>query len=215
MPEFFYDEKCKVAIEFEAHSEDSVGASSYTFSAQAFGAAADGRYIVAALSWMSNAGDRTISSVTIGGVSATILVEGSNAGRGCAICIALVPTGTSGNVVLNLSGACLGATSTTYRVTGILASAAASTATSAANNPTATMNIAANGGLIAIAQARAGAAPTTLWTGAVEDCDDTYVSFNQRSSASDTNDDAVSSLVVTATFTATLGSFGVFATFEP
>lgn len=179
-------------------------------------AADDYRYVVAALSWMSNAGDRTLSSPTIGGIAATTLVQGSgSSSRGCAIVIAKVQTGTSGDVAMTLSGACLGATCTTYKVLGILSESAASTATSSANAPTATVNIAANGGFIAIAQARAASAPTTNWTNATEDCDVSYVTFNERSSAHATNEDAVTSLDVTATFTATLGSFGAFATFEP
>lgn len=212
MPEFFYDERGRVAIEFESHAENSSSTSSYTFSGQAFGAAEDNRYIVVALSWIIA---NTISSVTIGGVTATILVEATTTGRGCALCIALVPTGTSGDIVLNLSGGSSGATCAVYKVTGIQSAAAASTASSAASAPTASLNIAANGGLIAVAQAQNFSAPTASWTNATEDCENTYSTVQTRTTASATNENEVSGLDVTATFSGTLVSLGVFATFEP
>jgi len=80
-------------------------ATSYTFSAVSFGAAASNRSIVVGIGGgRSSSGARNISSVTIGGVTATIAAEqdspaasGSNV---AGIAFAEVPTGTSGDIVV-------------------------------------------------------------------------------------------------------------------
>jgi hypothetical protein len=69
----------------------------YTFSAVDIGAAASDRIVVVGIVWAYYT-SRDLSSVTIGGVSATI-VGGST--TGCAIAYAAVPTGTTANIVLD------------------------------------------------------------------------------------------------------------------
>lgn len=104
---------------------DSAGAgTNYSFTMD-FGVAATERTLVAVISLESTA-DRTINSVTIGGVSATI--AGSARKRNLsvvpfgviqdqvAIYKASVPTGTSGTVAVSLSGAATVMHAALYRV---------------------------------------------------------------------------------------------------
>jgi hypothetical protein len=81
----------------------------YTFSSQNLGTArGSARKILVGISSANSAAARTVSSVTIAGVSATILVQAqgtSSTSCVCAFAIAEVPSGTSGNIDVNFSGA--------------------------------------------------------------------------------------------------------------
>lgn len=77
---------------------------SYTFSSQNLGTAAADRVIVVLIKVSGNAG-MTISSVTVQGITATISVQAGSGGAGAnrtGIAIVEVPTGTTGDVVVNL-----------------------------------------------------------------------------------------------------------------
>jgi len=119
-----------------ASTADSSNQLSYTFASQSFGeAAVDRRIIVAACAGSASIG-ASISTVTIGGVSATIHTETSNNGNTrnghVAIASALVPAGTSGDIVVVYTGA--GAMQecviSVYRVTRLVSGTPSDTATS-------------------------------------------------------------------------------------
>ena len=76
----------------------------HTFSSQNIGSAAADRYVIVAAAVESGAGTPTITSVTIGGVSATFLVNAANANftRGVLASL-LVTTGTTTTIVINTS----------------------------------------------------------------------------------------------------------------
>lgn len=87
---------------------DVAGSSSnlftYTFNSRAIGAASSGRLVVVCA--MINAVSSTtygISSITINGLSTTIAAS-SSLGKNSVIAYRLVPTGTTANIVVNLSG---------------------------------------------------------------------------------------------------------------
>jgi hypothetical protein len=72
------------------------------------GAPAAGRRVFAAIHALSGFTGRTITSVTIGGITATIHTQGDDgtgAGYYIGIASAIVPTGTTAAVVVNFSGA--------------------------------------------------------------------------------------------------------------
>lgn len=96
--------------------------SSYTFSSQNFGVADANRYIVAVIGSRKSGASANVTSATIGGVSATIVANNpafvTNTGY-AGIAIAAVPTGTSGNVVINFSGTMVRCTVGLYSVVGI------------------------------------------------------------------------------------------------
>lgn len=100
-----------VASAFQAFTTHTNEAQTVTFSSIAFGTPSSGRYIFMLVPYYhGTTTNRTISSATIGGVTATIhACPTSNNGTygGIALISALVPTGTSGTVTLtfNSSGA--------------------------------------------------------------------------------------------------------------
>jgi len=91
----------------------------YTFSSVSFGAAASDRYIVACIYGAYNGAP---SSVTIGGVSATKVVDSGTVGTDnwhSTIYIAPVPSGTSGNIVIAGMTSALRCAMSAYRVVGL------------------------------------------------------------------------------------------------
>lgn len=97
-----------VPFAFTATTSSVTNATTYTFSAVDIGAADTNRMVVVAIATSSNASStRTVSSATIGGVSATVNVQVSAAAasfRSAHIISAVVPTGTTGDVVITMSG---------------------------------------------------------------------------------------------------------------
>lgn len=178
----------------------TTGASTYTFTAQNFGAERPDRVII--LSFATRAVGNvaiTASSVTIGGISATIAVQQRNFNINTCmamIAYATVPTGASGDVVVTLSHSTLRASASLYLASGI-ATTVSDSGTSTATNPTYDIDVPAKG--IAVA---AVAAPVTsyVWTG-LDERYDTNISGSapQVSGASNSFDTVQTNLTVTAT----------------
>lgn len=85
--------------EFDAVAQANSTSSTISVS---FGAAhPDRRIIVSICTWRTNAQNSSITAVTIGGVTATpIIQEDNGSSQSSHIYIAAVPTGTSGNIVI-------------------------------------------------------------------------------------------------------------------
>lgn len=75
----------------------------YTFNSVDFGAADSTREIFI-VGFAGTTTTRTLSTATIGGITATVINQGAGATGSSFIAFATVPTGTSGTVVLTLSG---------------------------------------------------------------------------------------------------------------
>jgi hypothetical protein len=109
-------------LEYLDSDTSTTDLTTYTFSGMDFGDANADRKIIVCIQGHANSA-RSISSVTIGGVTATELVSQADAsvgGHRAAIYGAAVPTGTSGNVVVTFSGSMLRASAHTYRKLGSL-----------------------------------------------------------------------------------------------
>lgn len=78
---------------------DASDLTTYTHASQNFGSASADRFIVAVVTGRAG-GARTISSVTIGGVTATEAIQHADSGNNVGIYYAAVPSGTSGDVVV-------------------------------------------------------------------------------------------------------------------
>jgi hypothetical protein len=116
-----------VAVSDLGTVEDTGNDSQSNFSFGSFGAEASDRYLIALISGRDGANNFTASSVTIGGVSASIAAQVTNTNTAVqsVIAIAAVPTGASGSVVVDWSEALVeDQVCTLLRVTG-LASATA------------------------------------------------------------------------------------------
>lgn len=156
----------------------------YTFSGVAIGTAAvDRRVHVTAHTF--NIGTPTISSITIGGILATINASRSVAGNtGSAIATALVPTGTTADIVVTWTSSSdsTGCHVGVWSSVGLATSGAYDSDSSVANPQTATLSTLDGGFCIAsTAQVVAG---TVTWTNATERFDQTDADNHASSGAS-------------------------------
>lgn len=94
-----------ISSTYQTAAVDTTDAASYSFTSQPIGTASASRRVVVALGWASGSAV-TLSSVTIGGVSATIDADTGNAtgNRRVYFASAVVPTGTTATVAVTLSG---------------------------------------------------------------------------------------------------------------
>lgn len=207
----------EVTRTFLARSEVTSTTSSYSFAGLNAGAADPDRFLVACVTWQSTAGG-AITGCTIGGVAATQIVQSALSGgsRGTAIFIAKVPLGTTATVAFTTSVNGANASVALYSVFGIQSAAAANSASSNAAAPSASIAVANNSVMIAVAAGGSGAPPSASWSGLTEDADNNFgaSSLQCRSAASDQFASA-QTVNATCTFSASAGSAGCFATFEP
>ena len=92
-------------VTFVAATTNSATASSYTFSSQSLSTAATGRIIaVVVAAERTSSGARTVSSLTVAGTSAALVVrQTSDNGDAFEIWEAVVASGTSGDIVVNFN----------------------------------------------------------------------------------------------------------------
>lgn len=88
------------------------GGATVTLTSAAIGAAAANRCVVLAVSFRTTSGGSNLASATIGGTPTTLLAVGAAGGNGASIGFfaLVVPTGTTANIVINLTGGGTGAT---------------------------------------------------------------------------------------------------------
>lgn len=140
-----------VAITQTDSAGDATDTDVYTFSAQDFGAEAADRIIAVAIG-AGYTTDRTIDAVTIGGVAATVVTSAGTNHR-TAVAYASVPTGATGDVVVDLSGTAVRCAVVVYRVVGANATVHDTDAPAGGDNGSRSISIdvPASGGVIASA----------------------------------------------------------------
>lgn len=179
----------------------------YTFSSVNFGTADGARYIICGVSSRAG-GSSTINSVTIGGVTASIVVQINSAADSgfntAGIAIAAVPTGTSGDVVVVFSAGQARATIYLWSSTTLESATASDFDSNAANDPSVNIDCPANGFIIAVASFSVGTGSTT-WTGLTEDYDQALESNLNVTMASDNFVAAQTGLTVSANSSNTNG----------
>jgi hypothetical protein len=152
---------------------DVTNLTTYSFSSVDFGSAQADRYIIVGIGYGSTTSDaRSVSSVTIGGVSASQLT-GYSGSNGAALWIAAVPTGTSGTVAITMSGTCANLGISAYRVAGLGSTtpvAAYSAQTSSVTTSGSALATSAGGFVIAMLTHRDDANACS-WVGVVKDFD--------------------------------------------
>ena len=179
----------------------------YTFTSKTIGAADPSRYVVVAVGSPANSSNRTISSVTLGGVTMTQVASSflSAAGGGAfaetALYILQVPVGTTGTVVVTWSGAADRMAIGVFALYNLQSATPTSTpSTSSANPATASINVVAGGVVVAATFAFAGGAFTHTWAGLTKNYDQAFVATNlEHSGASAAFVAAQTGLTVTAT----------------
>lgn len=174
-----------MALSFLQAAASTTDTNSYTFSSQNLGTAAADRYIVVAIATRKSGATTTISSVSVGGVSATIVVQQSNTVTNTCvsgIAIAAVPSDTTGDVVVTFGASVLRCGIALYRADNLFSATAFDTDNSAVQDPTVSLDIPGPG--FAIGTATTGTATSTTWTGITEDHDTVLEAANSFTSAS-------------------------------
>lgn len=172
---------------------NSAGLTTYTFSSANIGTASSDRLVVVAIH-LASSGSRTISSVTIGGNSATVNTTtnvGSVNGITTVFAYLNVTTGTTANIVVTASGICLACAIDVYTLTELSSfTPTDSDLASVGANPSVTSTAVVNGYVIASVTSVSGDALS--WTGPTSDSDTTFSAFNARISCASLIADATS-----------------------
>lgn len=152
------------SVVYTDNGVSSGSVSSFTFSARNLGTASSDRKIIVATVGLGNSA--TLSSVTVAGVSATVSFTVANVG----IAIVSVPTGATGDVVVNWSAAENTVTIGVWAAYGLGSTTPTDTGSSVADPFTDTLNVSAGGIAVGLAHidATGGSAPTFTWTGLAE-----------------------------------------------
>ena len=182
----------------------------YTFSGESLGVADSDRVIAVGIHGRSGGAGGSISSVTIGGVSATI-IQATESATKCGLAYASVPSGATGAIVVTFNTGQLGCTIGKWRVvTGTPGPVSSNTATGVGAAPISFATTVPAGGFgIAVASAQAGTRAFS-WTNATERYDtDQSLDFVDPTGA-----DFESSATVTATCTFSAAQAGAYAVWE-
>lgn len=149
-----------IVLAFTDSDSSATDSNTYTFSAVSLGTANQDRQIIVVVG-SRIATSANVDSMTIGGVAATLILQqqSTTPSNTVAIFIAAVPTGATGDVVVNLSATVLRCGIAVFSKIGG-GTAASSSGGSVAANPTATLTIPANG----IAVAGGITAANSTWT---------------------------------------------------
>jgi hypothetical protein len=147
-------------ITFISDATLSTVGTTYTFTSQAIGTADPTRLVVVGIG--HGVSGRTVTSATIGGISATQATgaQPSGSGSNTDIWYAAVPTGTTATIVINYSGSEDRTAIAVYSVIGTgLAFSAANGTTISSGTPTSvsTTVITPSGGVVAVAITHVGA----------------------------------------------------------
>lgn len=215
--------KPPIEISFTGTAIDAVDRTTYTFSGLSFGATDAARRIVVGVSGtIGGSTSRSVSSVTIGGVSATklsqaISTDGGNTTEG-SLWLATVPSGTTGDVVVtwnNSVGRCgvdvfrmVKANATPYHT--------ATDIVPASNALDANLNLVAGGAAIGILTTIASSGSVTAVWGNMTEQSDRQIETLACASSAMRADTATQTLLITATASASIQSGALaLASFGP
>lgn len=218
--------KNSIISTFRSHAEATVlgGTSGFTFGGLDFGPEAPNRILVVCLSWspILITLAPVLTAVTIGGVSATILVTAGSSGRSTAIVAALVPAGTAGIVSFGLSSNAVLGSVAVYSMANLAAVGATFVTSSTATFPDVAFDVAARGTVIGVGFNVSQFPPTATWTGLAIDCNNDFGApgfTGCRSTASKNLTAIATPLAIQCSFTIPSGVFGpssgCFAYFAP
>ena len=196
-----------VAITFTESATSTSNLTTYTFSSLNLGTASSGRQIVVAAFGTSS---QTISTLTVGGISASLIVgrTDTSSERRVELWAAPVPTGTSGDVVVTWSGAQIRSGVGVFSMTGALSTANDTQSDAVASGASSvSLNIPSNGGAIAVGDSATSG--LNSWTGLTERYDENVEAADYHSGASDIFQNANAALTVT--FTPSVSGINVMA----
>ena len=160
----------KARLSYIGTTLDTSDLTTYTLAGVGIGTPAPDRLVVAVVMGRAGAG-RTISSVTIGGVTATAAITSGSQNNPTGIYYALVPSGTTATVVATFSGGLVRMAVAIYSLTGYRNMVPA--ATGQDYNSTTTLSTTLNrpADAVVVAGALTSSNGTFTWTGPTEDAD--------------------------------------------
>lgn len=208
MPQYQSARSAGATRTFIDSAVSGTNSATHTFSSVSLGDVASDRVIAVAISSSGGTGNATISSVTIGGVSAARRVGGSPQGGGLVMEFwsASVPTGASGDIVINHSGPKDHCGIGWWRLTSVGSVSDTAAAVGSQTSPyTATIDVTA--GSVVLAMASGNSAASFSWSGGSisEDYDDAIESNYTHSGASELVSAADTGVTYTATASADTG----------
>ncbi len=187
---------------------------SFTFSSQPIGDANDDRYVIVAIASRKAGAAATISSVTVGGISASEVIQHTTTVTNtdvAGIFIAKVPTGTTADVVVNFSTAMLRCGIALYRIVGI-SGTSYDTDYSVDSTPSVSLDTPIGA---AVAVFTNGNGSSVAWSGLDEDYDYSLETFSLISGASQEITSGEIGRSISATITGVNNEpVAVFASFE-
>lgn len=173
-------------------------------------AAADRLVVIGVTAFRGSAGNnsRTISSATIAGAEAAIVVQNTSAAQGVTVAIisAVVPTGATGTVSITFSGTVNGPNISVFTITGLTSTtvdggnAMATSLTGSGTSATATFNVPAGACVVGIGASFANTSTTWSGTAGLTEMNDGVVASSTYSAASASGHAGGASLTATATF---------------
>lgn len=203
-------------IDYITKTGSTTDLTTYTFSSQPLGDADSNRIIiVCATSRSSNGTARTLNSASIGGVSATINTQTTYSGNTNAIFSALVPTGTTGDIVLTWSSTLGNCDITVYKSNSLASTTAYDTLTASNADPlTGTIDIPAGGVCVGIAKSDI-TGTSAVWTNLNEDYDGSDTATNSMTSASMNFVSEATGLIISCDYVSSARPVMVVASFSP
>ncbi len=205
------------AVAFTTSAVDAVNATAFTFSDHSLGVAGSNRKIVIAVFGVgTTASSRLVSTLTIGGVSATLAIAVQNSSEdhyACEIWYATVPTGTTGDVVVTWNAAMGNCGIGAFRVTGANIAVHATASDNDSDPLTASIDVPANG--ILIGGGGEDASATFAWTNVTEAYDQVVESNQRHTGASKAFTAFQSALAITVAPPATARPMLVLASWGP
>jgi hypothetical protein len=208
-----------ISCSFLTSAIDTAGRSAYTFSGLSLGAASADRLIAVLVNGNMNGDNRSVSSVTVAGQSASQIVAANYSVSFIdglsALWVTALPAGTSGDVVVTLSGSANDLGIGLLRVTGA-ESSAADTATDTVDPCTAIIDVPEGGLLIGTTACDLfGTGQTCTWTNLTEAYDQQIEAGAVHSGAFGVCAAAQTGLSVTADWSSSTGAAMVLASFVP
>jgi hypothetical protein len=165
------------AAVFTANSSNTVASSTYNFTSQSFGTASADRSIVVGAAGQSGGGAAAITSLSIGGVSASQLLVASETSNAIEFWIAAVPTGSSGTVTVDWAAQRARCAIAVWAVTGLLSSAVSDSAQESGFGSTpgnGTVNVPAGGVVLGMTYDGGTGGRTWSWSGLTEGVDASF-----------------------------------------
>jgi len=192
----------QVSIEYLGFASDATALTTYTFSSKNFGTNPSANRVIVVAVACESAAARTISSLTIGGVSATQIQFSSITNGSVGLYYANIPSASSGDIVVTWSGSALSCGIHWYEISNIASSTPSTSYVDTAAALSVSVTASADAAIVACAKNFSGSADTFTWGGTlgiVEDGDNRFGGSITFSSASLFTSGSVSALTVTAT----------------